>query len=86
MEVQVDYVSVAEAKSSLSNLIDQTVKSHTPVVIAGETHQAVLVSLDDWKAMQETLYLMSIPGMKDSILEGGQVPISECTPLEELEW
>jgi antitoxin YefM len=54
------------------------------VLITGKRHNAVPVSEDDWKSVQETLHLVSIPGTRESIREGLQTPASEC--LEELEW
>ena len=75
---------VSEARANLYQLIDEAARSHQPVLITGKRNNAVLVSEDDWRAVQETLYLVSIPGMRDSILEGLQTPASECA--EELEW
>jgi len=77
-------LKVSEARANLYQLIDEAALSHQPVLITGKRHNAVLVSEDDWRAVQETLYLVSIPGMRDSILEGLQTPVSECA--EELEW
>ena len=75
---------VSEARANLYQLIDQAAASHQPVLITGKRHNAVLVSEDDWRSVQETLYLVSIPGMRESIIEGLQTPVSECT--EDLEW
>jgi prevent-host-death family protein len=77
-------LKVSEARANLYRLIDEAANSHQPVLITGKRHNAVLVSEDDWRSVQETLYLVSIPGMRDSILEGLQTPVSECA--EELEW
>ena len=77
-------LKVSEARANLYQLIDEAAQSHQPVLITGKRHNAVLVSEDDWRSVQETLYLVSIPGMRDSILEGLQTPVSECA--EELEW
>ena len=77
-------LKVSEARANLYQLIDEAAQSHQPVLITGKRNNAVLVSEDDWRAVQETLYLVSIPGMRDSILEGLQTPVSECA--EELEW
>jgi PHD/YefM family antitoxin component YafN of YafNO toxin-antitoxin module len=59
-------------------------ESHVPVQILGRRHSAVLLSEEDWRAIQETLYLESIPGMKDSILKGLRTPVRKC--LKELDW
>ena len=60
-------LTASEARAGLYRLIDQTAESHKPVVISGKRANAVLISEEDWSAIQETLYLMSIPGMRESI-------------------
>ncbi len=77
-------INVSEAERKLHNLIDQTVSSHQPITIAGTKSNAVLISEEDWNAIQETLYLLSIPGMRESIREGLNIPISECKT--EIDW
>ena len=77
-------LKVSEARANLYQLIDETAQSHQPITITGKRHNAVLVSEDDWRSVQETLYLVSIPGMRESIIEGMQTPVEECA--EELEW
>ena len=77
-------LKVSEARANLYQLIHETAQSHQPVTITGKRHNAVLVSEDDWRSVQETLYLVSIPGMRESIIEGMQTPVEECA--EELEW
>ena len=77
-------LKVSEARANLYQLIDETAQSHQPVTITGKRHNAVLVSEDDWRSVQETLYLVSIPGMRESVIEGMQTPVEECA--EELEW
>lgn len=77
-------LTVSEARANLYQLIDETARSHEPVLITGKRHNAVLLSEEDWRALQETLYLVSIPGMRESIIEGLQTPVSECS--EELAW
>ena len=59
-------------------------ESHQPVEIASEKHRAVLISSDDWSAVQETLYLLSVPGMRESLRTGMLTPVSECE--KELNW
>lgn len=63
-------VTASEARANLYRLIDETNESHRPVLIAGKRSSAVLVSAEDWDAMQETLYLLSVPGMRESIRKG----------------
>lgn len=73
-----------EARSKLYRLIDETASSHEPIVITGKRGNAVLLSEDDFRSMQETLYLLNIPDMRDSIRDGLATPLDECTT--ELEW
>ena len=77
-------LSATEARKSLYNLVDDIALSHDPIQIVGKRHSAVLVSEDDWRAIQETLYLVSIPGMRESIQRGLKTPVSECS--EKLAW
>ena len=77
-------ITVNEAQQQLPNLIDSVNQSHQPVVISGQNNNAVLLSEMDWKSMQETLYLLSIPEMRESIQEGLNTPIEDCD--EEIEW
>ena len=77
-------ITATEARSNLYRLIDETAESHQPIIIMGKRNRAVLVSEDDWAAIQETLYLLSVPGMRESIREGMDTPVDECD--EELDW
>jgi len=77
-------LSATEARKCLYSLVDDVAESHDPIQIVGKRNSAVLVSEEDWRAIQETLYLTSIPGMRESIQEGIKSPIEECE--EELEW
>lgn len=70
-------ITVSEARASLHRLIDQASESHQPILISGKRHSAVLVSADDWQSIQETLYLLSVPGMRESIKEGRAEPLGE---------
>lgn len=63
-------LTASEARASLYRLIDQTTESHQPILIAGKRSSAVLLSAEDWQAIQETLYLLSVPGMRESIKKG----------------
>jgi len=65
-------------------LIDQTAESHEPIIIAGKRTSAVLVSEEDWKAIQETMYLLSVPGMRKSIREGMSESMEKSA--KELDW
>lgn len=77
-------VTASSARSNLYRLIEETVESSEPVQITGRKGNAVLVSEQDWRSIQETMYLLSIPGMRESIREGLETPVEECE--EDLEW
>ena len=81
-----DSLSVQEAIDNLYQLIDEVSEHHKPVAISSKRNGAVLVSKEDWEAIQETLYLTSIPGMTKSIQEAAAEPIEACTPLEDIDW
>ena len=69
--------TASEARANLYRLIDQAAESHVPIVIAGKRTSAVLVSASDWQAIQETMHLLSIPGMRKSIRAGMAEPLSK---------
>ncbi len=77
-------LKISEARANLYQLVDETAQSHQPVWITGKRHNAVLVSEEDWRALQETLYLVSIPGMRESIIEGLHTPVAECSAVAPL--
>ncbi len=77
-------LTATEARSKLYRLIDETSVSHEPIIITSKRGRAVLISEDDWRSIQETLYLLNIPDMRESIREGLATPIDKCT--EEIEW
>jgi len=71
-------IRVSEARDRLYRLVDEAAESHEPIVIAGKRGNAVLIAEEDWRAVQETLYLLSVPGMRESIREGLATPVDEC--------
>ena len=75
---------VSRARSQLFRLLQEVTEAHAPVQITSKHGNAVLVSEEDWGAIQETLYLLSIPGMRESLLEADEEPLDECD--EELDW
>jgi antitoxin YefM len=77
-------ISVTGARAKLYQLVDETVSSHKPVVIKGKRGNAVLLSESDWNAISETLHLVSLPGMRESIQEGLNEEITQCS--KELDW
>lgn len=81
-----DLLTVREARDNLYRLVDQVAEHHKPIVISGKRNDAILISKEDWDAIQETLYLNSIPGMTESIQTAAAEPIEECVPLKDLDW
>lgn len=72
-------VTATEARSKLYKLIDETAAEHQPITITGKRSNAVLLAEEDWKALQETVYLLSVPGMRESIRKGMKTPLSKCS-------
>jgi antitoxin YefM len=70
-------VTVTEARARLYHLVDQVAATHTPILITGKRTNAVLVSEEDWHSIEETLYLLRVPGMRESIVEGLTTTIDE---------
>jgi prevent-host-death family protein len=77
-------LTASEARASLYRLIDQTAESHQPVLISGKRANAVLVSEEDWSAIQETLHLLAVPGMRESIKDAMSEPLAKST--RKLKW
>jgi antitoxin YefM len=77
-------ITVTNARKDLYKLIDQVQESHEPIHITGKRGSGVLISEEDFAAIQETLYLQSVPGMSESIIEGMKTDAKECS--EELGW
>ncbi|MCF6264778.1 MAG: type II toxin-antitoxin system Phd/YefM family antitoxin [Xanthomonadales bacterium] len=77
-------LNATETRSRLYSLIDETANTHQPIIITGKRGNAVLVSEEDWNAISETLHLLSVPEMRDSIKEGMSQDLSECS--KELDW
>lgn len=71
-------ITASEARANLYRLIDNAASSHQPLLISGTRNRAVLVAEEDWIAIQETLFLVSVPGMRESILDGLNAPVDEC--------
>ena len=77
-------INITNARKELYKLVDQVIDSHEPVYISAKNGSAVIISEDDWKNIEETLFLTSIPGIRESIINGMKTPIDECS--EEIEW
>ncbi len=77
-------LSASQARANLYRLMDQTAESHQPIAISGKRSSAVLVAAEDWQAIQETLFLLSVPGLRASIKAGMAEPLDESS--EALDW
>jgi antitoxin YefM len=77
-------LNATEARSKLYNLIDETAETHQPIIITGKRKNAVLLSEEDWNSINETLFLLSIPGMRESIREGMDESLDDCE--KKLDW
>lgn len=77
-------LKASDARSKLYRLIDEAAASHEPVMITGKRNNAVLLSEEDWRSIEETLFLLSVPGMRKSIVQGLKTPLSKCG--KELKW
>ncbi|MFP5357795.1 MAG: type II toxin-antitoxin system Phd/YefM family antitoxin [Gammaproteobacteria bacterium] len=77
-------LTASEARANLYRLLDEAAESHEPITISGKRNSAVLVSAEDWSAIQETLFLLSVPGMRESIKAGMAEPVEECAG--KLDW
>ena len=72
-------IKATEARAQLYRLLDETAETHEPIQITGKRTNAVLISEEDWRAIQETLYLLSVPGMRESIRKGLKTPVEKCS-------
>jgi antitoxin YefM len=77
-------IPVTQARSRLYQLVDDAAASHEPIQITGKRSNAVLVAEEDWRSIQETLYLLAVPGMRESIRQGMQEPLSKTST--KLRW
>jgi prevent-host-death family protein len=77
-------LTASQARAELYKLLDKVAVSHEPIQITGKRNNAVLISEEDWSAIKETLYLLSIPKMRESIKKGLKAPLKECS--REVEW
>jgi len=77
-------LSASTARTNLYRLIDEAAETHQPLIITGKRNNAVLVSAEDWAALQETVFLLSMPDMRESIRKGMDTPLSELS--KTLDW
>lgn len=78
--------NITNARKDLYSLVDTVNTGHEPILIIGKRSNAVLVSEDDWRAIQETLSLDSVPDMSESILKGAETPLDECVSENKVKW
>jgi prevent-host-death family protein len=77
-------LTASQARANLFRLMDKAAASHEPIQITGRRSKAVLISEEDWRSIQETLYLLSIPGMRESLVKGMKTPVSKLS--KKLNW
>jgi PHD/YefM family antitoxin component YafN of YafNO toxin-antitoxin module len=77
-------LTASQARASLYRLIDKASQDHETTLIKGKRNNAILISEDDWRSIEETLYLLSIPSMRESIREGLTTPLSQTSKV--LDW
>lgn len=79
-------INITNARKDLYNLVESVNLYHEPTLIVGKKANAVLISEDDWSAIQETLYLDSIPNMTKSIMDGAKEPLKDCVSEDMVKW
>jgi prevent-host-death family protein len=72
-------ISTQHAQNRLSEILGEVSQTHVPIEIDDAHHPGVLISVDDWRSIQETLYILSVPGMRESIRDGLRTPLAECS-------
>lgn len=77
-------LTASKARVRMYKLLDKAAESHEPIQITGKRHNAILIAEEDWRAIKETLYLLSIPEMRESIRQGIKVPLGKCS--KKLKW
>ena len=79
-------VNATTARTTFFRLMDELTEAHEPVVVTGRRHNIVMLPEEDWRGIQETLFLLSIPGLRKDLLKGKATPLDTCGPEEALEW
>ncbi len=79
-------VSITKARQNIYKLVEDAIASNEPLQITAKKGNVVLVSEEDWKSVQETLYLLSVPGMREALIEGVNTPADECKTAEGIGW
>jgi PHD/YefM family antitoxin component YafN of YafNO toxin-antitoxin module len=87
MEVkEMHNTNITNFRKNIFGLLEQTIKYNEPVNISTKDGNAVIISEEDYNGLMETLYLNSIPGMREKIIEGMNTPLDECIPENEVNW
>jgi antitoxin YefM len=79
-------VPISRARANIFYLVDEAAENHEPVLILGKRNNAVLVPEQDWNSLQETVHILSVPGMREAILEAAATPLDEYFDEEQLPW
>ena len=79
-------INASAARQNFFRLIENAIKNHEPVMVTSKQGNVVIISEEDYSAIQETLYLLSVPEMRESIIEGMKATPEECVKAEEIEW
>jgi prevent-host-death family protein len=77
-------INITNARKNLYRLVEGLADSHEPIHITGKNKSAVLIAEDDWRSIEETLYLLPIPGMRESIIKGLKEPLKKSS--SKVEW
>jgi prevent-host-death family protein len=86
MRGNMDTISATNFRKNIFNLLSDTITYNTPLQITTKEGAAVVLSAEDYSALQETLFISSVPGLRDAIIEGLHTPLDECLDEEAVEW
>lgn len=78
--------NITNFRKNIYQMMETAIKYNEPINISTKNGNAVLISEEDYNGLMETLYIESIPGLKESILEGAKTPIEDCISEDEVEW
>lgn len=79
-------IPVTTARQSMFSIVEEVIVNSEPIQITTKKGNVIMISYEDWASIQETIHLLSIPGMRESIIEGSNEPIEECKSLEDIGW
>lgn len=78
--------NITNFRKNIFGMLEQTIKFNEPVNISTKDGNAVIISEEDYNGLMETLYLSSVPEMKEKIIDGLHTPLNECLPENEVQW